>query len=88
MTKSDLILLPGIGKTSQQDFARIGLRNISDFRRQDPEQLFLKLQAVNARENHRTSKNYLYVLRYVVYCADTPPAKRTPDKMKWSAWKD
>jgi Pathogenicity locus len=88
MSKSDLTLLPGVGKTLQKDFARIGLVSIADFKGKNAEVLFEQLRAANAREKHATSKNYLYVLRYVVYCASTSPAKRRPELMKWSAWKD
>jgi hypothetical protein len=86
--KSDLLLLPGIGRTFQRDFARIGLLSLADFKGKDPELLFEQLREANAREEHATSKNYLYVLRYVVYCADTPPGRREASLMKWSAWKD
>jgi Pathogenicity locus len=88
MSKSDLILLPGIGKTFVKDFGRIGLVCLADFKGKDAQNLFELLRVANERDKHATSKNYLYVLRYVVYCAATPPGKRQPELMKWSAWKD
>ncbi len=85
MVKSDLLTIPGIGKTFVQDFARISVRSINDLVGQDPEQLFLALQRANDAEQHKTSKNYLYVLRMAVYYAN---GGRNEAKLKWNAWKD
>ena len=83
-----LLALPGIGKTFVRDFARIGLNSLQDFEDKDADKLFEQLRIANASEDHATSKNYLYVIRYVAYCARTAPDERDPDLMKWSAWKD
>jgi Pathogenicity locus len=58
--KSDLLGIPGIGKTFVKDFARIGVTQIKDLERKSPERLFKKLEEVNRASGHKTSKNYLY----------------------------
>ncbi|MEM7624760.1 MAG: helix-hairpin-helix domain-containing protein [Planctomycetota bacterium] len=82
---NDLQTIPGIGRTFVKDFGRIGVTEIAQLRRRDPEALFAELVAANDREIHPTSKNYLYVIRMAVYYAN---GGRDPDKLKWSAWKD
>ena len=84
-TKSDLLEIPGIGKTFVEDFARIKIKSISDLEDQDPEFLFCKLCKANELVDHKTSKNYLYVIRMAVYYAD---GGRDKSKLKWNAWKD
>ena len=85
MAKSDLLTIPGIGRTFVQDFARISIRSIKDLVNQDAEQLFHALRRANEAVDHQTSKNYLYVLRMAVYYAN---GGRDPLKLKWKAWKD
>ncbi len=63
MTKSNLLEIPGIGKTFVKDFARINIHSISDLVDQDADQLFLDLCHANEMVEHKTSKNYLYVIR-------------------------
>jgi predicted RecB family nuclease len=83
--KSDLLLIPGIGKTFVQDFARIDIRCIKDLQGKNPEKLFKKLVDANTKVGHKTSKNYLYVLRLAVYVAG---GGNEAAKLRWSAWKD
>jgi hypothetical protein len=52
---------------------------------QDAGQLFHALRRANEAVDHKTSKNYLYVLRMAVYYAN---GGRDPLKLKWNAWKD
>ncbi len=51
----------------------------------DAEQLFEQLRIANAREDHSTSKNYLYVMRMAVYYAN---GGREDLKLKWNYWKN
>lgn len=67
MTKSNLLDIPGIGKTFVKDFARINIYSISDLADQNADQLFLDLCRSNEMVAHKTSKNYLYVICMVVY---------------------
>lgn len=85
MTKSNLLTIPGIGRTFVQDFARIDVFSISDLVDQNPEQLYESLRLANEEVDHKTSKNYLYVLRMAVYYAN---GGRDELKLKWNAWKD
>ncbi len=84
--KSDLIKIPGIGKTFVKDLGRIGIQSIADLKGKSPESLFKQLQKANEAENHSTSKNYLYVLRMAVFFANNGGAD--PERLKWSDWKD
>jgi len=85
MAKSDLLTIPGIGRTFVQDFARIDVFSISDLVDHNPEQLYESLRLANEEVDHKTSKNYLYVLRMAVYYAN---GGRDELKLKWNAWKD
>jgi hypothetical protein len=76
--------IPGIGKTFELDFARIGIRSVSQLKGKSAENLFMELQMANTAEYHKTSKNYLYVIRMCIYFAE---GGRDSLKLKWSAWK-
>ncbi len=82
---ADLKVIPGIGKTFVNDFLRIGIREIKDLKNKSPEILFKKLQMENEKLGHKTSKNYLYILRMAVYYAG---GGRDPEKLKWNVWKE
>lgn len=85
MPSTNLLEIPGIGKTFVKDFARIGVMKIEDLIDQDADDLFQRLCRANDQEGHATSKNYLYVLRMAVYYAH---GGRDISKLKWHAWKD
>jgi hypothetical protein len=85
MPQPDLHLIPGIGRTFVADFARMDVFAISDLAGQDPELLYARLCRANEAVNHRTSKNYLYVIRMAVYYAD---GGRDEALLRWHAWKD
>jgi Pathogenicity locus len=84
---SEILLktIPGIGKTLVKDFARIGLYFVEDFETKVAEEVFQALYEVNELENHSTSKNYLYVIRMLIYYAN---GGREDEKIKWSYWKN
>lgn len=83
--QSELLAIPGIGRTFAHDFRRLGITTFSQLAKSDPELLFKQLCERNASENHKTSKNYLYVIRMAVYYAQ---GGREPEKLRWSSWKD
>jgi len=85
VAKTDSLEIPGIGPTFVKDFARISVHSQRDLVDQAPEQLYEDLCEANRRLDHKTSKNYLYVLRLAVYYAN---GGREPAKFKWNAWKD
>jgi Pathogenicity locus len=83
MSETLITAIPGIGKTFAKDFARIGLYFVEDFETKTAEEVFESLKEVNQKENHSTSKNYLFVIRMVVYYAQ---GGRDRDKLKWNYW--
>jgi Pathogenicity locus len=82
---SDLLDIPGIGKTFVADFARIGIHQQSDLKGKCAQTVYSILARANASDDHATSKNYLYVLRMAIYYAD---GGRDPARLKWHAWTD
>jgi hypothetical protein len=82
---SNLLSIPGIGKTFVKDFARIKIYCIDDLIGAKPEVLFEKLKQINLVEGHSTSKNYLYVIRLACYYAN---GGRDPEMLKWNKFKD
>jgi hypothetical protein len=84
-TRSDLLYIPGIGRTFVKDFTRIGVTRQADLAGCDADALFARLTLANASEQHATSRTYLYVIRMAVYYAN---GGRDPARLKWHAWKD
>jgi hypothetical protein len=84
MSETPITKIPGIGKTFAKDFARIGLYFIEDFESKNPEKVYQDLVVANEKENHKTSRNYLYVIRMICYYAQ---GGRETEKLKWSHWK-
>lgn len=80
-----LMKIPGIGRTFAADFRRIGIQSVEELVGRDPQQLYEALQEANEAVGHKTSKNYLYVLRMAVYYAS---GGRKPERLTWSAWAD
>jgi hypothetical protein len=85
MSETLLKTVPGIGKTLVKDFARIGLYFVEDFETKVAEEVFESLSKANLKEDHKTSKNYLYVIRMLIYYAH---GGADQDKLKWNYWKD
>lgn len=81
---ADLKSIPGIGRTFQKDFQRIGIEAVEQLIGQDADELFERLCEVNKREDHATSRNYLYVIRMAVYYAN---GGLDDEKLKWHYWK-
>jgi Pathogenicity locus len=85
MSQTLITIIPGIGKTFAKDFARVGLYFIEDFETKIADEVYQSLYEVNEKENHPTSKNYLYVIRMIIYYAQ---GGRDVDKLKWNFWRD
>ena len=62
----------------------MGFRNVEELQNQDPEELYARLCL---QEGTQVDRCMLYVFRCAVYYADTPAAKRDPEKLKWWNWK-
>jgi hypothetical protein len=75
--------VPGVGKSIAEDLWNLGLRSVSDLKNQDPEDLYLRLCALQGTHVDRCM---LYVFRCAVYYAsnDIPD----PELLKWWNWKD
>jgi hypothetical protein len=82
--KSELEQIPGIGKTSAKNLARIGIFKIDDFKNQDPEELYERW-CIGAQDPSDLDRCVLYTLRTAVYYAN---GGRDEDKLKWWNWKD
>ena len=81
----DLMTIPGVGKSIANDLLRIGIRQVSDLKGKHPEDLYDRSNMVAGVVQDRC---LLYVFRGAVYFAETKPAKRNPEKLKWWNWKD
>ena len=68
----------------RKDFARIDLHSVKDLAGANAEEIFERLSFIKTADHHKTSKNYLYVIRMVIYYAK---GARDVEKPKWSAWK-
>jgi Pathogenicity locus len=75
--------VPGVGKSIAEDLWNLGLRSISDLKNQDPEELYLRLCAMQGTNVDRCM---LYVFRCAVYYASNDI--HDPELLKWWNWKD
>ena len=79
----ELQTIPGVGKTIAEDFWNLGLRQVADLKRQNPEKLYDRLCKLQGTQGDRCM---LYVMRCAVYFAATKTPK--PDLLKWWNWKN
>ena len=79
----ELQKIPGVGKVVARIFWDIGVRNISDFKKKDPEKLYSKICTYKKCDVDRC---VLYVCRSSVYFAENK--KHNAEKLKWWSWKD
>jgi Pathogenicity locus len=75
--------IPGVGKRIAEDLWNLGLRSVSDLKNQDPEDLYLRLCALQGTHIDRCM---LYVFRCAVYYASND--SHDPELLKWWNWKD
>ena len=81
--KSPLTEIPGVGARTAAVMEALGIREVSDLRGRDPEELYLKECLMKGYQEDRCA---LYVWRAAVYYADHET--RDPEKLKWRYWKD
>jgi hypothetical protein len=74
--------IPGVGKRIAEDLWNLGLRSVSDLKNQDPEDLYLRLCALQGTHVDRCM---LYVFRCAVYYASNDI--HDPELLKWWNWK-
>ncbi|MCI9511040.1 helix-hairpin-helix domain-containing protein [Oscillospiraceae bacterium 50-60] len=81
--RSPLEEIPGVGKRIAAVMEALGIRQISDLRGRDPEELYLQECLM---KGYREDRCALYVWRAAVYYAEHE--KRDPKMLKWWYWKD
>jgi hypothetical protein len=80
---SEFRQVPGVGKSIAEDLWNLGLRSVSDLINQDPEDLYVRLCALQGAHVDRCM---LYVFRCAVYYASNDILD--PELLKWWNWKD
>ncbi|WP_300751202.1 helix-hairpin-helix domain-containing protein [uncultured Oscillibacter sp.] len=81
--KSPLREIPGVGARIAAVMEALGIREVSDLRGRDPEELYLKECLMKGYQEDRCA---LYVWRAAVYYAGHET--RDPEKLKWWYWKN
>ncbi|MDD3340619.1 MAG: helix-hairpin-helix domain-containing protein [Bacilli bacterium] len=80
---TDLLKIPGVGKSIKQDFIDMGYQNVEMLKDKNPEFLYQKLCVLKGGPVDRCM---LYVFRCAVYYANTE--KKDPALLKWQNWKE
>ena len=76
--RSPLEEIPGVGERIAQVMEALGIRQVSDLRGRDPEELYRRECRLKGFQEDRCA---LYVWRLAVYYADHQV--REPEKLKW-----
>ena len=79
----DLQRIPGVGKSIAEDLWKLGFRRVDDLRKQDPEELYLRLCV---QQGAHVDRCMLYVMRCAVYYASHD--QHEAELLKWWNWKD
>jgi nucleotidyltransferase/DNA polymerase involved in DNA repair len=82
-TKSELLQIPGVGKSICRDLEDIGIYTLRDLKNKDPEKLY---EQSNQKAGTVQDRCLLYVFRCAVYYAEHKT--HDPEKLKWWNWKD
>lgn len=75
--------VPGIGPKLAKDFSDTGIKEVSDFRGKNPEELYMQ---ICSKKGMRVDRCVLYVCRSSVYFAENE--NHDPEKLKWWNWQD
>jgi hypothetical protein len=81
--KSELEVIPGIGRNMVTHLNKLGIFKVSDLLGKSPEVLY---QLEEDMEGTHIDRCVLYVYRCAVYYAETKNPE--PEKLKWWKWKD
>ena len=81
--KSPLREIPGVGERTAAVMEALGIRQVSDLRGRDPEELYVRECLLKGRQEDGCA---LYVWRTAVYYAGHEA--REPEKLNWWYWKD
>jgi len=82
-TLKKLQVIPGIGPKLSKEFLNVGIKDVSDLKGKDPEELYLE---ICAKQGYRVDRCVLYVCRSAVYFAENEDPD--PERLKWWNWKD
>jgi hypothetical protein len=82
-SKSPLEVIPGVGPSIAADLEELGVREVTDLRGRDPQELYERLSALRGVPMDRC---VLYVFRCAVYYATR--TTHDPERLKWWNWKD
>jgi hypothetical protein len=82
-TPTELLQIPGIGKSIAKDLQDLGIYTISDLKNKDPEKLY---EAANNQKGVIQDRCLLYTFRCAVYFASHKT--HDPKLLKWWNWKD
>ena len=80
---SELLIIPGVGKSIARDLNDLGIYKVTDLKGQDPQALYDKSCALAGIKIDRC---LLYTYRSAVYFASHKT--HDPEKLKWWNWKD
>lgn len=78
-----LQVIPGVGKAVALDLWNLGYRSAQDLQGQDPEEMYVRLCALQGTQVDRCM---LYTFRCAVYYASNE--QHDPELLKWWNWKD
>lgn len=81
--KSELLKIPGVGKSIASDLIDLGIKRIEDLKGKNPEELYKDFCVLRGQKIDRCM---LYVFRCAVYFASNK--EHDPGKLKWWNWKD
>ena len=81
--KNPLEVIPGVGPRIAKVMEELGIREVSDLRGKEPEELH-RLECLH--KGYQEDRCALYVWRTAVYYADH--VNHDPEKLKWWYWKD
>ncbi len=78
-----LQVIPGVGKAVALDLWNLGYRSVQDLQGQDPEEMYVRLCALQGTQVDRCM---LYTFRCAVYYASNE--QHDHELLKWWNWKD
>src|SRR5258706_141892 len=81
---SELMRIPGVGKSIARDLWNLGIRNVDDLKGKSPEKLYEQSNDLVGTVQDRC---LLYVFRCAVYFAGTAPGMYEKEKLNWWYWK-
>ena len=81
--RDELQVIPGVGPSIAADLRRLGIKQVSDLKKADPQKLYDRLCKIT---NAKQDRCVLYTFRCAVYYASRPV--HDPEKLKWWNWKD